>query len=80
MNNFRKEKTLWKVKFNISELLIQCNKDSCYELITVEVNIYFSVTIKTLNCEILTKNLVTFKRWDGVKDEKLWGFTKKSRF
>ena len=24
-----------------------------------------------LNREILTKNLVTFKRWDGVKDEKL---------
>ena len=23
-----------------------------------------------LNLEILTKNLVTFKRWDGVKDEK----------
>ena len=31
----------------------------------------FSVTIKNLNCEILTKNLVTFKRWDGFKDEKL---------
>ena len=31
-------------------------------------------------CEILTKNLVTFKRWDGVKDEKLMGFTKKFRF
>ena len=31
----------------------------------------FSVTIKNLNCEILTKNLVTFKRWDWVKDEKI---------
>ena len=32
---------------------------------------------------ILTKNLVTFKRWDGVEDEKLltvWGFTEKSDF
>ena len=29
-----------------------------------------SVITKNLNCEILTKNLVTFKRWDGVKDEK----------
>ena len=29
----------------------------------------FSVTIKNLNWEILTKNLITFKRWDGVKDE-----------
>ena len=24
----------------------------------------FSVITKNLNCEILTKNLVTFKRWD----------------
>ena len=32
----------------------------------------FSVITKNLNWEILTKNnLVTFKRWDGVKDEKL---------
>ena len=38
---------------------------------------------KTLNWEILTKNLVTFKRWDIVKDEKfliLYGFTGKSDF
>ena len=25
---------------------------------------------KNLNWEILTKNLFTFKRWDGIKDEK----------
>ena len=31
---------------------------------------FLSVTTKNLNWEILTKNLVTFKRWDGVKDEK----------
>ena len=31
----------------------------------------FSVITKNLNWEILTKNLGTFKRWDGVKDEKL---------
>ena len=30
-----------------------------------------SAVTKNLNREILTKNLVTFKRWDGVKDEKL---------
>ena len=40
----------------------------------------FTVTIKNLNCEILTKNLVTFKRWDLVKYGKLWGYTKKSNF
>ena len=28
------------------------------------------VTTKNLSWEILTKNLVTFKRCDGVKDEK----------
>ena len=29
-----------------------------------------SAIIKNLDCQILTKNLVTFKRLDGVKDEK----------
>ena len=29
-----------------------------------------SVITKNLNWEILTKNLVKFKRWDGVKDKK----------
>ena len=31
---------------------------------------FFSVITKNLNWEILTKNLVTFKRWDGVNYEK----------
>ena len=31
---------------------------------------FFSVITKNLNWEILTQNLVTFKIWDGVKDEK----------
>ena len=31
---------------------------------------FFSVIPKNLNWEILTKNVVTFKRWDGAKDEK----------
>ena len=34
---------------------------------------------KNLKWEILPKNLVTFKRWDGVKDEKFqyyWGSLK----
>ena len=30
----------------------------------------FSVITKNLNWEMLTNNLVTFKIWDGVKDEK----------
>ena len=30
----------------------------------------FSVITKNLNWEIFTMNLVTFKRWDGVKDDK----------
>ena len=29
---------------------------------------FFSVIIKNLDLEILTKNLITFKKWDGVKD------------
>ena len=36
----------------------------------------FSVTIKSLNCEILTKNLVTVKRWDRVKDKNYGGSQK----
>ena len=31
---------------------------------------FFFVISKNLNWEILTKNLVTFKRWDGVKYKK----------
>ena len=31
---------------------------------------FLSVITKNLNGEILTKNLVTFKRCNGVKDEK----------
>ena len=31
---------------------------------------FFSVITRNLNWEILTKNLVTFKRWDRVNDEK----------
>ena len=29
---------------------------------------FLSLITKNLNLEILTKNLVTFKRWDEVKD------------
>ena len=37
---------------------------------SLQTKMFFSVITKNLNWEILTKNLVTFKRWDGVKDEK----------
>ena len=30
---------------------------------------FFSVITKNLNWETSTKNVVTFKQWDGVKDE-----------
>ena len=32
---------------------------------------FFSVITKNLNWKISTKDLVMFKRWDCVKDEKL---------
>ena len=32
---------------------------------------FFPVITKNLNWKILTKNLVTFKRWDGVLIKKL---------
>ena len=31
---------------------------------------FFSIITMNLNWQILTKNWVTFNRWDGVKDEK----------
>ena len=31
---------------------------------------FLSIITKNLNSKILTENLVTFKRWDGVKAEK----------
>ena len=37
---------------------------------SLKPKIIFSVITKNLNWEILTKNLVTFKRWNRVKDEK----------
>ena len=35
------------------------------------IKMFLSVMNKNLNWEISTKNLVTFKRQDGVKDEKV---------
>ena len=37
--------------------------------INLIIKMFFSVITKNFNCEILTKNLVAFKRWDWVKDE-----------
>ena len=31
---------------------------------------FFSVMTKNFSWKILTKNLVTFRRWDRVRDEK----------
>ena len=31
---------------------------------------FLSAMAKNLNWDILTENLVTFKRWDGVKEKK----------
>ena len=30
---------------------------------------FFSAVTENLNWEVLTNNSVTFKRWDGVKDQ-----------
>ena len=35
----------------------------------LKIKMFFSVINKNLNWEISTKNLVTFKRWDVVKDK-----------
>ena len=36
----------------------------------LETKMFLSLITKNLNWEVLTKTLFTFKRWDGVKDEK----------
>ena len=43
---------------------------------------FFTIITKNLNWEILTKNLATFKRYDGVKDEKFeyYGGSPKNQF
>ena len=43
---------------------------------------FFSAIAKNLDWGILTKNLVTFKRWDGFKEKNfsIMGLTKKSDF
>ena len=38
---------------------------------SLQTKIFFSVKTKNSNWEILVNNLVTFKKWDGVKDEKI---------
>ena len=38
---------------------------------SLQAKIFFSVKTKNSNWEILVNNLVTFKKWDGVKDEKI---------
>ena len=37
----------------------------------IKKKMFFSVLTKNLSWEILPKDLVTFKRWDGIKDEKI---------
>ena len=41
---------------------------------SLQAKIIFSLITKNSNSEILTKNLITCKRKDGVKDEKLYYF------
>ena len=36
----------------------------------LQSKIFFSFITKNINWEILSKNLVSFKRWNGVKNEK----------
>ena len=40
---------------------------------SLQTKMFFSVIAKNLNWEILTNNLVTFKRWDGMKNFNIMG-------
>ena len=35
-----------------------------------KTKVFLFVITKNFNWKVLTKNLITFKRWNGVKDEK----------
>ena len=41
---------------------------------------FFSAMTKNLNWEISTKNLITFKRWDGLNDRYYWSSLKNPIF
>ena len=56
--------------FNINKLKSEIFNDKK----SLWTKIFFSVITKNSDWEILTKNLVTFKREDRVKDENLWYF------
>ena len=43
---------------------------------SLQAKFFFYDITKNPNWEILTKNLVTFKRWDGVKDQYRGGLPK----
>ena len=46
-------------------LLLNLRGFLCNDKKVYKPKMFFSVMTKNLNWEILTKNLVTFKRWDG---------------
>ena len=58
--------------FYLDFFFIKISRIVCieYKIFNDKKRKYFSVITKNSTWEILTKNFVTFKRWDGVKDEK----------
>ena len=55
------QNTVFKISVDVPLITKKVFKQKCFS---------FFLT-KNLNWEILTRNLVTFKRWDSFKDEKL---------
>ena len=49
---FEKKRHCGKQNFDIGELFIQCNKDNCYEHITVGVNIFTCVSLLGPECAV----------------------------
>ena len=79
VNNFYKEKTLRKVFFNITELSIQCNKDSCCEYITGGVNIYLFgcvSLIMALECAVRVCVRVISNQSTNKKQHCVWDLCK----
>ena len=51
-------------------LQLLCKKEAKVKKLQIKMFFYF--INENLNWDILTKNLVIFKRWDADKDEKFW--------
>ena len=66
---FEKKRHCGKQNFDIGELFIQCNKDNCYEHITVGVNIFTCVSLLGPECAVCFCVMCVSMCLCGIKSE-----------